>query len=66
MKSSVFVIEISNGESRVIAYYGHNNDYRIKEDSLDVSLKEGKVTHQTQSEPDSEGRIYVTISVEKG
>ncbi|MBA4851239.1 hypothetical protein [Emticicia sp. BO119] len=64
MKNSTFIIKISEDNSEIISAFGFNNDYRIMEDGLNSSLNSGKVVFQTQSNPDTSGIVYLTITIE--
>jgi hypothetical protein len=64
MKNSTFIIKISEGNSEIISAFGFNNDYSVMEDGFNSSLKSGKVIFQTQSNPDTLGAVYLTITIE--
>jgi hypothetical protein len=65
MRNSVFVIKVNpNSQTEIISVFGHNNDYKDKEDGFNAALRSGKIIFQNQSNPDITGNVIVTIAIE--
>ncbi len=58
MACTTIIIRVNKGGGyEKIIWYGLYSD-------LDIALKNAKTVHQTQSNPDSEGNVIITITAE--
>ena len=64
--TAVIIFKIKDESSKIISIWNGKRDYDTQEISkvLSNTLKSGKVTHSTNSNPDQQGIVFLTLTVE--